>query len=210
MRHHIDDAHILIVADARYDGQGKLRHIRCHKVAVEDAEVAGRATATNDDRSIELLLSLGNGNKRRDDALLGTIALHQALEQGETKAVGCSCYLAHKILITSCSSTRHNGDAECWAGHIALSVHIPHAIALKLRNGLTPTPLHLAQGVGGVEVDNLQHKAVDLVEGNDNTHQDTDTCSKACARKLLEESSQALICRAPNNGTSLGLRRATF
>ena len=155
MGDHIRNAHILIVADTRNDGQRELRYITAQTIGVEAAQIACRTASSDDDHSIELLHALRHSLQSLAQRLLSRLALHHGIEELHTKGVTSCREFVAEVAVACGSTARNNGHTLNEQGHRLLAVEIPHAIGLKLGDGHLSLALHLAQSVGGVEVGNL-------------------------------------------------------
>lgn len=88
MGHHVRDARILVVADAREDRQGKLGDVGAEAVGIETVQVAGRPAAPDQYDRIEIVHAVGHGVECRHDRILGTGALHESVEKRQGESIG--------------------------------------------------------------------------------------------------------------------------
>ena len=208
MGHHVRHARILVVADARQHGERELGDVGAETVGVEAVEVAGRAAAPDEDHGVELPDALGHGAERRDDGLLGGIALHEGVEELRAEGIGTLRQLLAEVLIAGSVGARDHRDALHDRGQRRFAVHLPDPLALQAGDGLLTLTLHVAQRVGGVDVGDLERKAVEFVVGDRRAGQDADAGSELAAGLRLEVGGHARIGRTPDDGPRLGQRHA--
>ena len=87
--------------------------------------------------------------------------------------------------------------------NIELAVHLPHSLLLQPADGRLPLPLHVAQGIVGVDVGDLEGEAVDLVVGDQRLGQNLQAGTEPATRFGLEAGGDAGIAVTPNHGAGL-------
>ena len=203
MRHQIGDARILVVPDARHHRQRKLRHVVAQAIGVETVQVARRPAAADHHHGIERLPGSGDAAERVDDRIFGRRALHDGVEERETEAVGAFSQFVAEILIPGRTAARHHGDALHDGRHRLLPVHLPHPFGLQAGDGLLPLPLHVAQRVGRIDVEQLQREAVEFVVVHRRFGQYAHAGGEPLPRLGLEIGGDARVLRPPDHGARL-------
>ncbi len=123
-------------------------------------------------------------------------------------AVGALLYLLAEVAVSGGLGARYHGHALHHGRHEGLAVHVPHAVRLQPADRLLPLALHVAQGVGGVDVVDAEREAVEFVVGDGRPHEDADAGGQALPGLRLEAGREGRKGRTPHHGPRLGGRHA--
>ena len=203
--HHVGDARVLVVPDARDDRQGELCDVGAEAVGVETVQVAARPAAADHHHGIELLHAVGHAAQGVDDRPFGRLALHEGVEELCVEAVGALRQLLAEILIPGGVGARHDGHALHDHRQRDFAVHLPDAVLLQLRDGLLALAFQVAQRVRGVHIGDLQREAVEFVVGDQHFGQHLQSRCEPLSRFGLEVAGDAGVVGLPDHGP--GLRR---
>ena len=206
--HHVRDARILVVADAREDRQGKLGDVGAEAVGIETVQVAGRPAAPDQYDRIEIVHAVGHGVECRHDRILGTGALHESVEKRQGESIGTFAQLLAEILIARCLAARNDGDTLYYLRQRIFAVDVPDSFALEPLDGDLPLSLHVAQREGRVDVQDVERETVQFVVGDHHPGQDADACGQSLTRFGLEIAGDAGVSRAPDDRPGLRERHA--
>ena len=90
MRHHVENALVAVVSDARYDGKRKVGHILSQCERVETRKVARSATTTYYHHNVETVVTAVNAIESGYNAMLNSLALHCGSKQFHLIYIMCA------------------------------------------------------------------------------------------------------------------------
>ena len=204
MRHAVGHRVVALVADACKHWEGKLRHAGSQQIGVETAQFAHRAAAAYNNHSVPVFQFACHGIKGFDDAFLHLFALHGGGEEfgGEVKTGLFE--LSAKVAVTGCRGCGYHGDALREPRQFELLIEREHAVFAQLRQDFAPPPLHVAKGIIRVDVDDVQRKAVHLMEGCRGPYEHFQARLQPLSRCLLKPRAEQVVGAAPDIGPCLG------
>ena len=204
--HKVDDRLVALVTYAGDDGQGKLGDVGRQRVGLEAVEVAHCPAAAHDGHRVPLLDLLGYPVERRYHGALHAVALHDGREELDAETVGGAVggELRHKVAEARRSAARDHGDAQQRPRERQFAIHIDHAVRLKLREYLLPSPHHVAERVRGVDVVDDKREAVALVKVHLHPYQHLDAGAERLPRLPLEALPEHTECVVPDDAVHGG------
>ena len=144
MAHHVENALVAFVSNARDDGQRKLRHVLCKCQCVEAGKVGRGSAASDDYHTIELVYLMVDAVQGGDDARLHLFALHDGREQLRAESKTAVAELVDEIAIACCCLCRHYSDALAEKWQRQLFLQLEHALGLQLSDDFLPAARHVA------------------------------------------------------------------
>ena len=111
-----------------------------------------------------------------------------------------------EVTVARSSGRGDDGDALGQEGHGELFVERKHPLALQLVEDLLAVAHQVAQGIGRVDVGDVQTVAIEFVKRHLHLYQYADASGKGVAGSLLEIGCQQAIDTAPDGATGLGYK----
>ena len=154
MSHHIENALVAVVTDARYDGKRKVGHILCQRKRIESRKVARSSTATYYHHHVEAVMTAVNAIESGYDAMLNSLALHRSVEEFHLIYIMCTVVgkLSAEVAIACRPIARHHSNAlsEHRQGEFALKVE--HSFGLQLSHYLLTSASKVAHCIFRIDV----------------------------------------------------------